>query len=149
MAIVGSNLKCNQFLSYYNCCLVYGVKWNLYSAATIQHIPTRDSQTQTIQLNTGSLLLFLFGPMCVKLSIVPHPLARCSGLKYCPAPYSMTSTNLGNNCPPGHYGGISCHHSNSSLALLHFWGHHSTGKTISPESMFWKRFLLQIVISQT
>ena len=31
--------------------------------------------------------------------IVPFPLALCSGLKYFPVPYSMTSINLGHDCP--------------------------------------------------
>ena len=36
------------------------------------------------------------------MSIVPFPLALCSDLKYCPAAYSMTSINLGHDCPSLH-----------------------------------------------
>lgn len=114
----------------------------MYSAATMPHIKQQTSEVSHFH-DKGNL--HEISP------IILCPLALCSGLKYYSAPYSMTSTNQGSDCPSLHRSlwrsrmpSIrSLHRSHAFLRSL-FQRENDFSRKLAP-----KAFSLLISISQT
>lgn len=132
MAIVGSNVTCNQFLSYCDCYLEYDVKWNIwryYNTACPHH-------RQPKLNNLRSLLLPCLGKLAWNITVVLHPLALCSGWNtaQCLSQWPASVKGVTVHHYIGHCGWVACHQWDCSLALIYPWGHPSRGKMLSQKA---------------